>query len=69
MDICHSLVDKILWYHSLILGGDVNLLDVDVACIILIFKQSTCIFIGHHLATKVFIGKLPATTGVWVIIG
>ena len=25
--------------------------------------------IGHHLATKAFIGKLPATTGVWVIIG
>ena len=22
-----------------------------------------------HLATKVFIGKLPATRGVWVIIG
>ena len=26
------------------------------------------IFVGHHLATKVLIGKLPATRGVWVII-
>ena len=28
-----------------------------------------CIFVGHCLATKVFIGKLPATREVWVIIG
>ena len=27
-----------------------------------------CVFVGHCLATKVFIGKLPATGGVWVII-
>ena len=26
-------------------------------------------FAGHHLATKVFIGKLLAIRGVWVIIG
>ena len=26
-------------------------------------------FVGHHLATKVFIGKLLATRGVWVIVG
>ena len=25
--------------------------------------------VGHHLATKVFIGILLATRGVWVIIG
>jgi hypothetical protein len=24
--------------------------------------------VGHHLATKVFTGKLPAIRGVWVII-
>ena len=27
-----------------------------------------CVFVGSCLATKVFIGKLPATGGVWVII-
>ena len=27
------------------------------------------LLVGHCLATKVFIGKLPATGGVWVIIG
>jgi hypothetical protein len=27
------------------------------------------IFVGDHLATKILIGKLPATRGVWVIIG
>ena len=26
-------------------------------------------FVGHRLATKLFIGKLLATRGVWVIIG
>ena len=26
------------------------------------------LFVGHHLATKVFIGKLLATRGAWVII-
>ena len=26
------------------------------------------VFVGCSLATKVFIGKLPATIGVWVII-
>ena len=25
--------------------------------------------VGHCLATKVFIGKLPATREVWVIVG
>ena len=34
----------------------------------LILRQSLTI-IGHCLAIKVFIGKLPATRGVWVIIG
>ena len=29
----------------------------------------TCIFVGCCLATKVFISKLPARGGVWVIIG
>ena len=28
-----------------------------------------CMFVGCCLATKVFIGKLPATRGVWVIVG
>ena len=28
-----------------------------------------CTFVGCFLATKVFIGKLPATRGVWVIVG
>ena len=32
-------------------------------------NRMTLHFVGHHLATKVFIGKLPATRGVWVIIG
>ena len=27
------------------------------------------LFVGCCLATKVFIGKLPATRGVWVILG
>ena len=27
------------------------------------------VLVGHCLATKVFIGKLPATGGVWLIIG
>ena len=26
-------------------------------------------FVGHSLVTKLFIGKLPATRGVWLIIG
>jgi hypothetical protein len=30
--------------------------------------QCTCVFVGHRLATKVFIGKLPATRGVQIII-
>jgi hypothetical protein len=36
-----------------------------------IFGQSAAVntIVGHHLATKVFIGKLPATRGVWVITG
>ena len=30
----------------------------------------TLVFVGHHLATKVFIGKkLASYQGVWVIIG
>ena len=31
--------------------------------------SKTIILVGHCLATKVFIGKLPATRGVWLIIG
>ena len=31
--------------------------------------NETRLIVGHRLATKVFIGKLPATRGVWVIIG
>ena len=27
------------------------------------------LFVGCYLAIKVFIGKLPATRGVWVIVG
>ena len=27
------------------------------------------VFVGHRLVTKVFVGKLPATRGVWVIVG
>ena len=27
------------------------------------------LFVGRCLATNVFIGKLPATGGMWVIIG
>ena len=30
--------------------------------------QSACMFVDRCLATKVFVGKLPATRGVWVII-
>ena len=26
-------------------------------------------FVGYHLAPNVFVGKLPATRGVWLIIG
>ena len=32
-------------------------------------KYTYCTFVGHRLATEVLIGKLPATRGVWVIIG
>jgi hypothetical protein len=32
-------------------------------------KLYTTVFVGHRLATKVFIGYLPATRGVQVIIG
>jgi hypothetical protein len=31
-------------------------------------RSTTNLFIGHRLAIKVFIGKLPATRGVRVII-
>ena len=33
-------------------------------------NETQCIklFVGSCLATKVFLGKLPATGGVWVII-
>ena len=33
-----------------------------------VVRIHACILVGCCLATKVFIGKLPATGGVWVII-
>ena len=31
--------------------------------------RSIYLFVGHCLATKVYIGKLPATGWTWMIIG
>ena len=42
----------------------VTVIDTSLPCTTIIK-----IIVGHRLATKVFIGKLPATRGVWVIIG
>ena len=33
------------------------------------FICGVCVCVGSCLATKVVIGKLPATRGLWVIIG
>ena len=34
-------------------------------CIVIV----VCVLVGHCLVTKVFIGKLPATRELWVIMG
>ena len=45
------------------------LLCVCVCMSVCVFGIYVCVFVGCCLATKVFLGKLPATRGVWVIIG
>ena len=38
-------------------------------CICVVLNEHVQRFVGRYLATKVFIGKLLATGGVWVIVG
>ena len=55
------LLQKLL-YHKSVCG--IKPLTVRTLCVCV----CVCVFVGYCLATKVFIGKLPATGGVGVII-
>ena len=57
--VCKNIIVIYTYYNYII---------IIVFIIIYIIMIIIILFVGHHLATKLFIGKLPANRGVWVII-